>query len=69
MASVRFLSIGAVAAHFGVPPWKLRRTIERGLLAEPPRVGVYRVFTATDLPHVEKALRAAGYLVGEGVTA
>jgi hypothetical protein len=62
-----FYTIGALALHFSkagcpVSPWQIRRTIERGLLAEPPRVGAYRVFLAADLPLIEKALRKAGYL-------
>jgi hypothetical protein len=41
-----FYTIGALALHFSkagcpVSPWQIRRTIERGLLAEPPRVGAY----------------------------
>jgi hypothetical protein len=57
-----YFTIGAVAAHFGCQPWQVRRAIERKLLDEPPRVGAYRVFVATDLPRIEAALRAAGYL-------
>jgi hypothetical protein len=66
-----YYTIGAVARHFaglyGVPlhPWQVRRTIERGFLAEPPRVGAYRVFTADDLPRIEAALRRVGYLPAE----
>jgi hypothetical protein len=62
-----YFTIGAVALHISKPgcpvsPWQIRRTIERGLLAEPPRVGAYRVFLSADLPLIEKALRKAGYL-------
>jgi DNA-binding transcriptional MerR regulator len=64
----RYLTIGAIARHFGLSTWQVRRAIERGLLDEPPRLGAYRVFTAEDLPRVEAALRNAGYLP-EGVTA
>jgi hypothetical protein len=56
------LLIGEVAAHFGVAVWQVRRCIERGILAEPARLGVQRVFFRRDLPRVEKALRAGGYL-------
>jgi DNA-binding transcriptional MerR regulator len=59
------LTIGAVARHFGCPAWCVRRLFERGLLPPAPRVGAYRVITAGDLPLVERALRAAGYLSGE----
>ncbi len=57
-----YLTIGAVARHFKVSTWQLRRAIQRGLIAEPPRVGAYRVFVAADLPTVEQALRRGGYL-------
>jgi DNA-binding transcriptional MerR regulator len=59
------LTIGAVAAHFGCEAWQVRRVITRGMIPEPPRVGAYRVFYPDDLPKVEVALRAAGYLPGE----
>jgi DNA-binding transcriptional MerR regulator len=57
-----YYTIGKLAKHFGVPPWRVRRAIERGFLPEPPRVGAYRVFLAQDLPDIEAALRLAGYL-------
>jgi hypothetical protein len=56
------LAIGAVARHFGLPPWKIRRLFERGFLPEPRRVGAYRVIPARDLPKIEAALRRAAYL-------
>jgi DNA-binding transcriptional MerR regulator len=61
-----FLTVGAVALRYGVPEWQIRRLFERGLLPPAPRVGPYRVIAITDLPKVEEALRAAGYLT-EGV--
>jgi hypothetical protein len=57
-----YLTIGAVAKHFACPTWQVRRAIERGLLAEPPRIGVYRIFLPADLPRIEEALLRAGYL-------
>ena len=57
-------TLGALARRYGVPVWKLRRLFERRLLPEPGRVGNYRVVQARDLPEVERALRAAGYLSG-----
>jgi DNA-binding transcriptional MerR regulator len=60
------LTIGAVARQFGCHPWQVRRLYERGLLAEPARVGAYRVVTADDLPRIESALRQAGYLPQRG---
>jgi hypothetical protein len=65
-----YYTIGGVAEHFSRPgrvvhPWQVRRAIERGLLAEPPRLGAYRVFVADDLPRIERALREGGYLPKE----
>jgi hypothetical protein len=56
------LTIGAVAAHYGVPPWQVRRLYERQLLNEPQRAGRYRLIARGDLPRVGAALRRAGYL-------
>ena len=55
-------TIGDLARRFGCPVWAIRRLFERGLLPEPPRVGPYRVVAEPDVPAVETALRAAGYL-------
>jgi hypothetical protein len=56
------ISLGVVARKFGLPVWKIRRLFERQLLPEPGRIGLYRVVTTDDLPVIEAALRAAGYL-------
>jgi DNA-binding transcriptional MerR regulator len=56
------LSVGDVAARLDVEPWQIRRLFERGLLPAARRVGGYRVVPSQDLPRVERALRAAGYL-------
>jgi hypothetical protein len=53
---------GDIARRYGVEPWQVRRVFERGLLPPASRVGPYRVVAAADLPTVERALRAAGYL-------
>jgi DNA-binding transcriptional MerR regulator len=63
------LTIGDVARRFGCAAWMVRRLFERGLLPPAPRVGVYRVISAGDLPLVERALREAGYLPGEVASA
>jgi DNA-binding transcriptional MerR regulator len=59
------LTVGAVAKHFGVHPWQVRRVYERGLLPPAARVGAYRIIAVADLPLVEAALRQAGYLAAE----
>jgi hypothetical protein len=38
--------------------------VKRGFLAEPPRVGPFRMWTEADLPRVKAALVQAGYLEG-----
>jgi hypothetical protein len=58
----RIFTIGAPGQHFGVPAWKVRRVFERGLLPPAARCGTYRVVTDDELPQVEAALKAAGYL-------
>ena len=55
----------AVAEHFGVRPWQVRRLFESGRLPEPPaRMGSYRLIRPDDLPAIAGALRDAGYLTG-----
>lgn len=56
------LMIGGVAQRFGLPVRSIRRLFERGLLPEPGRVGPHRIFFEDDLPRIERALLAAGYL-------
>ncbi len=56
------LTLGAVAQRLGCPIWKIRRLFERGLVPPAARVGAYRIVAAADLPLIESALRAAGYL-------
>lgn len=56
------MTLGQVADHFSVQVWRVRRLYERGLLAEPVRFQGARVVMRDQLPVVEKALRAAGYL-------
>jgi len=62
MRAAAVLSIGEIAARLGVPVWCVRRAITRGFLSEPARVGVARVWRASDLPAITSALRRAGYL-------
>ena len=59
------LTIGQVAARFGVLAWQVRRLFESGKLPEPPRMGVYRAISPDDLPVIKRALQDAGYLKGE----
>jgi hypothetical protein len=62
MSLVPWYTLGAVAKLYGVRVWQVRRLYERRLLPEPGRVGAYRVVTSDELPKIEAALRAAGYL-------
>jgi hypothetical protein len=61
-ANATFLTLGQVAKQIGIKVWKVRRVYERGLLAEPSRIGGYRVVTATELPTLLETLRAVGYM-------
>jgi hypothetical protein len=58
----QLLTIGQVGDRLGVQAWKIRKLITDGILPEPLRIATYRVFEEKDLPAIEKALRAAGYL-------
>jgi hypothetical protein len=60
------LTVGAVARHFGVASWQVRRCFERGLLPPAARVGAYRVIFLDDLPKIEMALHQLGYLHQKG---
>lgn len=62
MTQTGVMTIGDLCRHFDRPYWMLRKLFTRGFLAETLRVGPYRVVPVTDLPQVEAALRAAGYL-------
>jgi hypothetical protein len=57
-----YLTLGQVAARYGVRLWQVRRLYERKLLPEPARVGAYRVIRESDLPQIGAALQRAGYL-------
>jgi DNA-binding transcriptional MerR regulator len=62
MSDPAVFTIGAIGQRYGVPAWQVRRLFERGLLPPAARVGAYRIVAAEDLPKVEAALQAAGYL-------
>lgn len=62
MSQPTVYTTGAVARLHGIPEWRVRRVFERKLLPDPGRAGTYRLIPASDLPKVEAALRAAGYL-------
>jgi DNA-binding transcriptional MerR regulator len=62
-------TVGEVAQHFGCREWQIRALYERRLLPPARRFGAYRVISSEDLPAVEDALRAAGYLRDEPATA
>ena len=62
MSDPTVLTLGGVARRYGCRVWQVRRVFERGFLPEPTRFGIYRIVHERDLPQVEAALRAAGYL-------
>ncbi len=59
---VQVLSIGQVARRCRRPVWQIRRLVTRGFIKEPPRIGIARVFLASELPAIRAALREAGYI-------
>lgn len=65
MQDGQIYTLGTLARRYGCSVWQLRRIFERGLLPPAARVGAYRVVAEADLPKVEAALRAAGYLAQE----
>jgi hypothetical protein len=67
MNTCDYVTIGGIARQHGLPGWKVRRLWERGQLPPAQRIGAYRVVPISELPRVEAALRAAGYLQQEGV--
>jgi hypothetical protein len=62
MASQNYITLGAVARHFGLADYQVRRLYERKILPDPPRAGLYRLIDPADLPVIEAALRKAGVL-------
>jgi len=60
--SPTYLTLGAVARHFGLPVWKIRRLWERGLLPAADRIARYRVVPTSQLAAIEAALKTTGYL-------
>jgi hypothetical protein len=56
------LTTGDLCRRLGVLPWHVLAAIRRGYLAEPARVGIYRLWTEADLPRIREALVRAGYL-------
>lgn len=70
MTATTPMTTTAVAEHFRVRPWQVRRLYENGRLPEPPtRMGAYRLIMAEDLPAIATALTRAGYLTHALVTA
>ena len=56
------LTAGQVADITGVQLWRLHRLIARGLIAEPRRIGHFRVFSRAELPAIRQAAEQAGYM-------
>jgi hypothetical protein len=63
------LTLGPVAAEFGVKTWQVRALFERGILPPADRIGPYRVVHRRDFPKIEAGLRTLGYLPGCAVAA
>ena len=56
------MTLGEVATHFHIQLWQVRSLYQRGLLPPAQRIGRFRIVDASELPKLESALRAAGYL-------
>jgi hypothetical protein len=56
------LTSGDLCRMFRVLPWQIEQVCQRGLLKEPKRLGRWRIWRSSDLPAVEEALIAAGYV-------
>jgi hypothetical protein len=54
-------TLGQMARAAGAQEWQLRSLLRRGLIAEPPRCGPFRVFDPAGLPVIVAALVSAGY--------
>jgi hypothetical protein len=57
-----FLTTPAVARELAVDEWKLRRTLERGYLQPPVKIGSVFLWRRDDLVRVRAALVEAGYV-------
>ena len=68
MRESTYLSLGQVAKRLGCRTWQVARLFERGLLPDPPRVGIQRVVLVSELPLVMAKLHEAGYLTVERET-
>ena len=64
-----YITSGWICRKYGVLPWQIEYAFRRGLLRASGKCGRYRFWTKADLPHVEQALRQAGYLKAEAVHA
>jgi hypothetical protein len=61
MSEVKVLTTGQVAARLKVPGWLVSQVFKRGLIAEPPRAGTFRLIPASMVPVIEQTLRELGY--------
>jgi len=69
MSTNTYLTLGQVAKRFGCRTWQVARIFERGILPEPPRVGILRVVAENDLETIRVALLQCGYITEKAVTA
>jgi hypothetical protein len=61
-AGVGFLTTGQLARETGLLPWHVLALLRRGRVAEPHRIGCYRVWPAAAVAEVRAAAIEAGYL-------
>jgi hypothetical protein len=58
--ALELVSTGDIGKRFGVPSYVVRKVLDRIDLGQ--KIGRYRCVAEEDVPIVETALRAAGYL-------
>jgi len=65
-ATVPYVSLGELGDTLGVQSWRIARLFELGILSEPPRIGRRRLIPKSMVPQIVDALRARGWLPGDG---
>jgi hypothetical protein len=64
-----YLTIGQLAARYGIADWQARRAVD-AIGGEIPRAGLYRLVPCSLLGRVERELKTRGYLTrGVGTSA
>jgi len=68
-ATVPYLSLGELGDTLGVQSWRIARLFELRIVPEPPRIGRRRLIPKAMVAEIVDALRARGWLAGDGADA